>query len=109
MLDASIRATDSVTLMPRRDTPNIPPELRDKWDELMLATRDREDAEAMKADASARARPLVVELLRGGVRRQDLVDRPFSSAELSNIQREYGVSTRRPQRGLHAPDGGDET
>jgi hypothetical protein len=80
--------------MPADRTPVIPPDLVDTWDELLTAAERRESAEESLAQESARCRELVVKLLRGGVARADLVDRPFSSAMLTKIQQAEGLTKK---------------
>jgi hypothetical protein len=58
------------------------------------AVADRVRAGQAYRDASLRCRTLVVQLLRMGVRRQDLVDRPFTGRALTTIQQEEGLIRR---------------
>lgn len=90
-------AIGSLACMARRENPDVPDDLREAWEELLRITDERERAADELERTSKRARELVVELLRGGVRRQDLVDRPFSSAGLTKIQEAEGLRTRPPR------------
>lgn len=64
------------------------PDLVAKLDALDRAVERRTLARQQMDEAGAECRALVVELLRAGVPRGELVDRPFSSAWLTRIQRE---------------------
>lgn len=78
------------------DAATMPPdrvaELLAELDEQAAA---RQRAAEEEAAASARCREIVVELLRArAVERKDLINRPFSDAGLSIIQREAGITRR---------------
>lgn len=75
--------------------PVIPEEAQAEWAELLEIVARRQTALDEAEQLSARSRVLVPSLLRKGVRREDLVGRPFSSAWLTKIQRQEGLTRRR--------------
>jgi len=86
------------TIEPMPEKPLLPDELQPVWAELLAVTEQRRKAQDELDKASARARELVVQLLRERVDRKYLVGRPFSSAGLSIIQKQEGLvkSRKRP-------------
>lgn len=75
--------------------PVIPEDAQAEWAELLEIVARRQTALDEAEQLSARSRVLVPSLLRKGVRREDLVGRPFSSAWLTKIQRQEGLTRRR--------------
>jgi hypothetical protein len=76
----------------------ISPEVAEMLAQLDLETERRTEALAEAERASAAARVIVVALLRAGYPRKELVDRPFSSAWLTRIQAEEGLSKPRTRK-----------
>jgi hypothetical protein len=78
--------------------PDIPDAVRPSWDELVHeAIPARQRALSELGRQNARCRDLIVVLLKAGVRRQDLVGRPWQNSRLTQIQREEGATRLREQ------------
>lgn len=83
---------------PPDDEPVIPDAMRGPWRELLATIAEREQVQAKERQLAQKCRDLIVILLRGGVRREFVVGRPFSSAWVTRIQREEGLVRRRIRR-----------
>jgi hypothetical protein len=78
------------------DAPDMPDHLRVLWDELIQeAIPARQRALSELGRRNAQCRELVVGLLRGGLRREPLVGRPWQNSRLTQIQREEGLTRLR--------------
>ena len=90
-------AIANVIGMPKRRV-NVPEHLRAAWEELMDLVEAESAAEEESRRRRARADELTVVLLRGGLRRQDLVENGmFSSAWVTKIQQREGLAIRPPR------------
>jgi hypothetical protein len=78
------------------DEPEIPVSLRATWDQLnRRAIPALRAADEAQRQAATEVQRLIVSLLRGGLRRELLVNRPYSSAWLTRIQRANGLVARK--------------
>lgn len=66
--------------------------------ELADAIKEREQALAALEQANARCKRIIAALLRAGCQRKRLIDRPYSAARLSQIQKELGLPALRSRR-----------
>jgi hypothetical protein len=86
-----------MTTTPAEDA-DVPAALRPQWDELVETAPQMVAAHAEYERYRLRCRELVVELLRGGVRRRVLEGVPFSPALLSRIRQREHIPTERRRR-----------
>jgi hypothetical protein len=80
------------------DAPPVPPAFRQQWNELVETAPKMIAAHAEYERLRLQCRGLVIALLRAGVPRRYLVDKPFSPALLSRIRNREGLPHERQRR-----------
>lgn len=73
---------------------SLPDTVEDALAALDRAAAERATAATTYRQSSARCRALVIHLLRLGVERKDLVDRPFTGRGLTYIQAKAGLTRK---------------